>query len=111
MVSFPLPSQGRWECRVHPAFNAAGAQVPRRGDRSGCPGGLGVRRSRGDGPGALGGSERYRAWRTQARRAALGDIFCSNQVHLADGRTLAMGGTDWYSDNVVNSTPIGVPLG
>ena len=27
-----------------------------------------------------------------------GDVFCSYQVHLADGRAFAPGGTDWYDD-------------
>jgi hypothetical protein len=27
-----------------------------------------------------------------------GDMFCAYQVHLADGRVLVSGGTDWYSE-------------
>jgi hypothetical protein len=38
-----------------------------------------------------------------------GDVFCSYQVHLADGRTFAPGGTDWY-DDVFQTDLIG-PLG
>ncbi len=38
-----------------------------------------------------------------------GDIFCSNQVHLSNGRILIMGGTDWYTDP--GQQPLTGPLG
>ena len=37
-----------------------------------------------------------------------GDLFCSNQVHLANGQVLVMGGTDWYTDPLA---PISLPVG
>lgn len=37
-----------------------------------------------------------------------GDLFCSDQVQLADGRILAAGGTDWYNDPSVPGTDFGV---
>jgi hypothetical protein len=37
-----------------------------------------------------------------------GDLFCADQRHLADGRVLAVGGTDWQT---VVSNPAGTPEG
>ena len=37
-----------------------------------------------------------------------GDLFCSDQVQLADGRILAVGGTDWYNDPAIPGTDLGV---
>ena len=37
-----------------------------------------------------------------------GDLFCSDQVQLVDGRVLAAGGTDWYNDPSVPGTDFGV---
>ena len=36
------------------------------------------------------------------------DLFCSDQVQLADGTILATGGTNWYSEPQVPGTPYGV---
>ena len=37
-----------------------------------------------------------------------GDLFCSDQVQLVDGRILAAGGTDWYNDPSIPGTDFGV---
>ena len=37
-----------------------------------------------------------------------GDLFCSDQVQLSDGRILAVGGTDWYNDPSIPGTDFGV---
>lgn len=37
-----------------------------------------------------------------------GDLFCSDQVQLADGRVLAAGGTDWYNDPSIPGTDFGI---
>jgi hypothetical protein len=37
------------------------------------------------------------------------DMFCSDQVQLADGRTLVAGGTRWYQEPNVAGTPYGPP--
>jgi hypothetical protein len=37
-----------------------------------------------------------------------GDLFCSDQVQLTDGRILAVGGTDWYNDPSIPGTDFGV---
>jgi hypothetical protein len=37
-----------------------------------------------------------------------GDLFCSDQVQLADGRIIAVGGTDYYSDPALPGTDLGV---
>ncbi|MCU1449361.1 MAG: kelch domain protein, partial [Acidimicrobiales bacterium] len=37
-----------------------------------------------------------------------GDLFCSDQVQLADGTVLATGGTNWYSEPQIPGTPYGV---
>lgn len=37
-----------------------------------------------------------------------GDLFCSDQVQLSDGRILAVGGTDYYSEPNVPGTQFGV---
>jgi hypothetical protein len=37
-----------------------------------------------------------------------GDLFCSDQVQLVDGRVLAAGGTDWYNDPSIPGTDFGV---
>ncbi len=37
-----------------------------------------------------------------------GDLFCSDQVQLADGRILAVGGTDWYNDPAIPGTDLGI---
>ncbi len=37
-----------------------------------------------------------------------GDLFCSDQVQLSDGRILAVGGTDYYNDPSVPGTQFGV---
>ncbi|MEA2646895.1 MAG: hypothetical protein QOE92_1978 [Chloroflexota bacterium] len=39
---------------------------------------------------------------------ASGDMFCSDQVHLADGRVLIAGGTAWYDTPQVPTTNYGV---
>jgi hypothetical protein len=36
------------------------------------------------------------------------DLFCSDQVQLADGTILATGGTNWYSEPQVPGTPYGL---
>jgi hypothetical protein len=36
------------------------------------------------------------------------DLFCSDQVQLANGTVLVTGGTDWYSEPQVPGTPYGV---
>lgn len=37
-----------------------------------------------------------------------GDLFCSDQVQLADGRVLAVGGTNWYNDPAIPGTDLGI---
>jgi hypothetical protein len=37
-----------------------------------------------------------------------GDLFCSDQVQLADGRIIAVGGTDWYNDPSIPGTDFGI---
>src|SRR3954451_13578127 len=36
------------------------------------------------------------------------DLFCSDQVQLANGTVLVTGGTDWYSEPQIPGTPYGV---
>ena len=37
-----------------------------------------------------------------------GDLFCADQVQLADGRIMAVGGTDYYRDPAIPGTDLGV---
>jgi hypothetical protein len=37
-----------------------------------------------------------------------GDLFCSDQVQLVDGRIIAVGGTDYYSDPSIPGTDFGI---
>jgi len=37
-----------------------------------------------------------------------GDLFCADQVQLADGRIMAVGGTDYYRDPAIPGTDFGV---
>lgn len=37
-----------------------------------------------------------------------GDLFCADQRHLADGRVLAVGGTEWVNDDAALGLPDGI---
>lgn len=36
-----------------------------------------------------------------------GDLFCSDQRHLADGRVIVVGGTEWTNENAGSGLPVG----